>query len=151
MPGGMALEQSVGIPMPRFTKSPSFISATARWMIPSRVSAMRAFSSALPNRPPLDALLSRRDDDAVDEDTGRVNALRVERSRRDELLHLGDRDPSRRDRHRVEIAGGLSIDEIPQPVPLPRGHERKISHDAPLEQVFPPVEDLGLLALRHQR
>src|SRR5215471_15256652 len=96
MSGGIALAHSVGIPMPRLTKSPSFISATARRMIPSRLQAMRKPApSAVPDRPALDPLLPGSDDQPVDENSGGVDALRAELSRLDELLHLRDRDLAR--------------------------------------------------------
>src|SRR6266545_2195128 len=122
MPGGMALAQRVGIPMPRFTKSPSFISATARRMIPSRLRAIRLPPSAfrLPNRAALDALLPRRDNEAIDEDARGMNAFRVEIPGLDDLLDLRDRDPCRRDGHGIEVAGGLPVDEVSQAVPFPR-------------------------------
>src|SRR5437870_4567868 len=120
MPGGMALAQRVGIPMPRFTKSPSFISATARRMMPSRLRAMRDLpASGLADGPPLDALLPRRDDHAIDEDAGRMDALRIEISGFDELLDLRDRDLARRDGHWVEVACGFPVDEVSEAVRLP--------------------------------
>jgi hypothetical protein len=117
-------------------------------MIPSRVSMRRKFR--LPNRAALDALLTRRDNEAIDEDAGRMNAFRVEISGLDELLDFRDRDPSRRDGHRVEVAGGFPINEVSQAIALPRRDEREVPHDALLEQVLAAVEDASLLSLRHQ-
>src|SRR5262245_56689254 len=98
MSGGMWLAMSVGMPMPRFTVKPSFSSLTARRMMPSRSSM-----SGFPHRSPLDAFLSRGDDQAVDENAGGMDALRVELPDLDELLDLGDRDLPRGDRHGIEV------------------------------------------------
>ena len=49
--------------------------------------------------------------------------------------------PGRR-RHRIEVARRLPVDEVAQPVALPRGDEREVADDAPLEDVLAPVEDL---------
>src|SRR5947209_10502499 len=75
------------------------------------------------NRPLLDSFDALRDDDAVDEDARRVDAVRIELARFDELLDLGDADLSRRRRHRIEVSRGLPVDEIAEAVRLLRGNE----------------------------
>src|SRR5262245_31614149 len=109
---------SVGMPIPKLTVYPSRSSFTARRTMPSR-SSIRL---RLPHGPPLDALLARRDHDALHEDGRRVDRLRVELAHLDELLDLGDRDLPRRRGHRIEVARRLPVDEVAQAVGLPRRH-----------------------------
>src|SRR5262249_44212037 len=86
------------------------------WFQGSRVSA--------PHGAPLDALLARQDDDTLDEHARGVDRLRVELADLDELFDLGDRDAAGRGGHRVEVARGLAVHEVPEPVRLPRRDHR---------------------------
>src|SRR5581483_4814587 len=86
----------------------------------------------LPHRALLDPLLARHHDDAMHENAWRVNAIGIERSRLDELLHLGDADLAGGRRHRIEVARGLSINEIAHSIASPRSDEREIADDAAL-------------------
>src|SRR5262249_716172 len=151
MPGGIALAQSVGIPMPRLTKSPSFISSTARRIIPSRGRAIAFLLLGLAHRPALDPLLAGGHDDALDEDAGRVDALRVEGAGFDEPLEFRAGDPAGGHGHRVEVAGRLPVHEVSHAVRLPRRDEREVAHDAPLEKVIAAVEVARLLPPGDQR
>src|SRR5215831_15269587 len=99
-------------------------------MMPSR-SSMALF---LPDRPSLYTFLARRDDDAVHEDAGRVDALGIELADLDELLDLRDGHLPRRRRHRVEVARRLPVHEVAEAVGLPRGDHREVPDDAPLEK-----------------
>src|SRR5436305_14829806 len=89
----------------------------------------------LPHGPLLDSFDSLRDDDTMDEDARRVNAVRIELARLDELLDLGDADLSRRRRHRIEVPRGLPVDEVAEAVGLLRGGEREVAHDAALHHL----------------
>src|SRR5947209_20475407 len=102
---GMWFAMSVGMPMPRLTVFPSAISLTARRTMPSRSSA----TLGLPHGAPLDPLLARRDDQPVDVDAGRVDRVRVELARLDELLDLGDARAAGGRGHRVEVARGAVV------------------------------------------
>ena len=80
-------------------------------------------------------------------DARRVDGVRVDLARRHHLLHLRDGDPRGRRHHRVEVAGGLAVDEVPPGVGLPGVDEREVRAERQLEQVLAPVDDARLLAL----
>src|SRR3954466_15918317 len=108
-PGGRWFGTSVGSPMPRFTYSPSFSSAAARAAISSRVQDISGLRSRA-GRALLDALLlgllrSERYD-ALDEDAGQMDRIRIERSDLDDLLGLDDRQATGHRGDRVEVARG---------------------------------------------
>src|SRR5262249_1011800 len=107
--------------------------------------------SALPHGPPLDPLLARRDDEPVHVDPGRVDRVRVEVARLDELLDLRDADPPARRGHRVEVPRRAVVDDVPEPRALPAGDEREVADDALLEHAFAAAEDACLLALGDER
>src|SRR5512139_2350731 len=88
IPAGTRFATSVGIPMPRLTYIPSRSSCAARATIPSLSSFAIAAPSAFPHRSPLDPLDAGGDDQAVHEDAGSVDVVRVDLSDVDELLHL---------------------------------------------------------------
>src|SRR5207244_161220 len=77
--------------------------------------------------------------------------VRIEASDRDDLLHLGDADPAGGGHRLVEVARGLSEDEIAGLVGLPALDDRKVGANPALEHIFLAVEDLGLLALGDDR
>src|SRR5262245_47850680 len=133
------------MPIPRLTVKPSCSSFTALRMIPSRVSIPPP--SSLPHGASLDPFLARRDEDAIDEDAGRMHALGIERADLDKFLDLRDRDLARRHRHGVEVARGLPIDEVAEPIALPGRHHREVAHDSALEKVVAAAEASRLLAL----
>src|SRR5262252_343861 len=120
IPAGTKFATSVGMPMPRFTYMPSRSSRAARWAIWSR---FRAGISGAPlaDGPLLDRFLEARSgDDALHVDAGRVDAVGLELAGLDQGLDLGDGDASRGRHHRVEVARGLSIDQVAEAIALPR-------------------------------
>src|SRR5512140_3399683 len=145
IPSGIQFETSVGIPIPRLTYIPSRSSLAARRMIPS----LSSFGMALPLPHGLafDPLLARRHDDALDEDARRVDLVGVDLADLDELLDLRDRDLPRGGRHRVEVSRRLPVDEVSEPVGLPRGDEGEVGDDPALEDELAPLERLRLLPL----
>src|SRR5687768_12865411 len=100
----MKFATSVGSPMPRFTVMPSLSSRATR----------RAISSLVK---PAD-IITRCLHDALHENPRRHDTLRVELTRFDNLLHLGDRHRRGCGHRLVEIAPGLPIRQVPQPVGL---------------------------------
>jgi hypothetical protein len=58
--------------------------------------------------------------DPIDVDTGRVNLIRIELAHFNQLLDFSDTDVATGGDHRIEIPRGLSVDEVPGFVPLPR-------------------------------
>src|SRR5262249_1124085 len=121
-PSGRWLGINVGNPIPKFTYSPSTISAAARAAICSRDQLMlrpfrpergaawcRSAASCAPDRscrhrPLLDSLVLRtRMHHPLDENTRQMNLGRIEFSGLDELFDLRDGDPSGHRRQRVEI------------------------------------------------
>src|SRR5688572_1681691 len=131
----MKFATSVGSPMPRFTVMPSLSSRATR----------RAISSLVK---PAD-IMTRCLDDALYKNPRRHDTLRVELTRLDNLLHLGDRY-LRGSRHRlVEIAPRLPVRQIPQPVGLVAADEGEISCQCALHQIPPALELARFLSLRH--
>ena len=57
-------------------------------------------------------------EDALDEDPGGMDLIGVEFADLDELLHLRDRDGARHRGQRIEVPGGLAVDEVPERDPL---------------------------------
>src|SRR4051794_21340798 len=107
---------SVGMPMPRLTYWPSSSSSATRAASCSLVSAM---SARLPYGAAFDPLLGVADgDDPLHEPTGRVDLVGLELARLDEVLDLGDGDPSGGGTERVEVARGHPVHEIAVPVAL---------------------------------
>src|SRR5439155_1053064 len=70
-----------------------------------------------------DPVRPRRHAQGMDEDARRVDAVRMELAGLDQFFHFDDADFSCGGGHRIEIAGGLAIDEIAQSVAAPRGDE----------------------------
>jgi len=74
-----------------------------------------------------------------------VDLVGVQRSRLDQLLDLGDRDPTTHRRQRAEVACGPSIDEVAVAVALPGADQAEVTDDRPLQDVVAAVERPGLL------
>ena len=68
---------------------------------------------------------------------------------RDELLDLGDGDPTGHGHRRVEVLGGGLEDEVAGGVALPRLHDGEVGRKGRLEDVRLAVEFADLLALGH--
>src|SRR4051812_16448915 len=119
-PAGRWLATSVGRPMPRLTTAPSPMSRATRAAICSRVQwgrvgAVLAFMAASPSIG-LEAGAAGRGafdrHDALHEQPGRDDRLRIERAERDHFVHGRDR-AARRGRHDgSEVARGLAVDEV---------------------------------------
>src|ERR1043166_3893798 len=92
-----------------------------------------------------------RHDHSMDEYAGRVHALRLQLTHFDQLLDLGDGDPGVGGHDRVGIARAPAINQVPHPVPAPRGDERIVADERPLEQELSSFELAYLLALGHDR
>src|SRR4051812_18890633 len=115
-----------------------------RWTMRSRLS--------IAGGPFLDQLLVRRPlEEALHEDAGRVDAVRLDRARIHELLDFRDGVTSRRGHHGVEVARGLSIDETPCAIALPRLDECEVRVQWRFENISSAVDDAALLAFRDQR
>src|SRR5436190_23576443 len=80
-----------------------------------------------------------------------MDAVRIDRAGINELLDLGDGVPRGRRHHRIEIARGLSIDEIADAIAFPRLDEREVSEERRLENVSAAVDDAAFLPCRDQR
>src|SRR5579875_559476 len=160
---GTKLATSVGRPMPRLTVIPSSSSCAIRIAISSRVSPCGRLVMArstyfwrssvvvvlFPTREwdtrsvvlaePAN-LVALADDDAVDVDARRHDALRIELADLDQVVDLGDHDP-RRGRHRhVEVAARAVVDEVAQPVAARGLDQRVVGVQRPLEQVGHAVD-----------
>ena len=84
--------------------------------------------------------------DAIHEDAGRGDALRVEISRLQDLFDLYDGDSRRRGHDSVEVAGRASVRGVAQGVRLVRSKEGEVRRQPRLQQALPPVERPHLLA-----
>jgi len=69
----------------------------------------------------------------------------------DQVLHLGDRALGRRGHHGIEVARGLPVDEVAEPIATVRAHEREVGFERHLQHVGPAVDDARLLALGDDR
>src|SRR5579863_6063814 len=109
-------------------------------------------SSALLDRAPLDTLLiALALDDALDEDPGGMNRVRIELADIDELFHLRDRHLARSGHHRVEVHRRVSIDQVAEAIAPPRLDDRKVSGDGRLEDIGLAIEFAELLLGRALR
>ena len=90
-------------------------------------------------------------DDALDEDAGRVDVVRIELAGRHQMLDLGDRDLRGGRHHRVKVARGLAVDQVPGGVALPGVHDGEVGEQAALHDVLLAVELLHFLAFGDQR
>src|SRR5215208_660704 len=103
---------------------------------------------ALAGRALLDALYGIGDGhQALDEDSGRVDAVRIDLARLNEVLDFRHGDPGRRGHHRVEVAGRLPVDEVALGVALPGMNDGDISKQPTLHHVPLAVEFPNLLAV----
>jgi hypothetical protein len=80
-----------------------------------------------------------------------VDAVRVEIAGLDQLFDFCDADSPGCRRHRIEVARRAPVNEVAEPVALPRGHEREVPDDPLLENALASAENSRLLRLRHQR
>ncbi len=148
-PSGMWFGISVGIPMPRLTYWPS-VAASVRPSSGAGHSAILPVAASIvigAHRPLFSIRFS-----GLGTCTTRCTKMPgvctvggVDLSGLDELLDLGDRDPAGRGTVRVEVGGGLPVDEVAVPVALPGVHQREVGADGPLENVGDTVELAGLL------
>src|SRR6266508_3778324 len=136
-PGGKKLATRVGRPMPRFTAMPSRSSWATRMAISSLVNPADVMSRSLHH--------------SLHEDTRCHDVLRLQLARLDYRLGLGDGDARRRGHNRVEVAPGLSIDQVAQPVGLVRLDQREVGRQRLLEDVVAAIKRARLFALRDNR
>ena len=60
----------------------------------------------------------------------------VELARLDQVLDLGDGQPAAHRGERVEVAGGVAVDEVAVPVALPGPDQAEVGDDRLLEDVL---------------
>jgi hypothetical protein len=94
---------------------------------------------------------SAHGDDAADEDARRHDRLRVERTDLHHLVHLRNGAGRGGGHDRPEVAPGLAVDEVAQPIAAVGLDQREICRERVLEHVRPPADDARLLALCEQR
>ena len=105
--------------------------------------------SALARRDALDSLALRADvNDALHEDAGQVDGLRIDRAGFDELLDFGDRDLAGHRAERIEVARRFVKDQVSRSIADRRADQREVADDAGLEHVLAAVEDTRLLLRR---
>jgi hypothetical protein len=90
-------------------------------------------------------------DDALDENAGRMDVVRIDLAGRHQVLDFGDRDLRGGGHHRVKVPSGLAVDEIAGGIALPGVNDGEIGEQAALHDVFLAVEDLFFLAFGDQR
>ena len=100
----------------------------------------------------LDPLLAGADvDDALDENAGGMDVVRIDLAGRHQMLDLGDGDLGGGRHHRVKIARGLAVDQVPGGIALPGVDDGEVGEQAALHDVFLAVEFLHFLAFGDQR
>ena len=90
-------------------------------------------------------------EDVADENPRRDDLIGVQLPRLDQVLDLGDRHRGGGRHHRVEVARGLPVDQVPGAIALPRLDEREICAKRRLQHVVLAVDRAGLLAFRDDR
>src|SRR5579863_4831990 len=99
-----------------------------------------------------DPLLARADlDDALDEDAGRMDVVRIDLAGRHQMLDLCDRYLRGGCHHRVKVTRGLAVNEVAGGIALPGVNDGEVGEQAALHDVFLAVENLFFLALGNQR
>jgi len=71
-------------------------------------------------------------------------------SRFDEFFNLGDRDATGLSAERIEVLGGLFVDEVAVTVSDARVHQGEVTGDRSLQYEFDAVEEPDLFGLRGQ-
>jgi len=108
-------------------------------------------SRSATNGAPLDALLwILGDDDSLDEDAG-VCTFAGRSLRFDEFFNLGDRDATGLSAERIEVLGGLFVDEVAVTVSDARVHQGEVTGDRSLQYEFDAVEEPDLLGCEARR
>ncbi len=85
--------------------------------------------------------------EALHEDARGVDAVRLDLAGRHQMLDLGDRHARGGGHHRVEVAGGLAVDEVALRVALPGMDDGDVGEQARLHDVVLAVELAHLLAV----
>src|SRR5882757_2880279 len=88
--------------------------------------------------------------DAFHIDAGRDDVVGIDRARLDQVLDLRHRHLARGRHHRIEVARGLSIDEVALGIAFPRVHDGEVGDDPALEDIARTVDLALLLALGDQ-
>jgi hypothetical protein len=89
-------------------------------------------------------------EDALDVNAGGDDGVGVEGAGVDEFLDFGDGDAGGGGHHRVEIAGGLSIDKVAGAIAFPGFDEGVVGAEPGFEQVGAAVEGAGFFAFRDE-
>ena len=90
-------------------------------------------------------------DDALHENAGRVDLVRIDLAGVEQMFDLGNRDLRCSRHHRVEIARGLAIGRDYLLVALERVHERDVGGQSAFHDVVLAVEFARFLALGDDR
>src|SRR5579863_3279760 len=93
----------------------------------------------------------RIEHDALHENTGRMDRVRIELTGLDDLFDFDDRDLAGHRAHRIEIARGAAVDQIAGLVRLPGFDQRDVGRERRLEHVLTVAELARLLAFRDDR
>src|SRR5262249_41006435 len=102
-----------------------------------QASTLRSRGFPLPDGPELDLLFVRcAEDQPIHVDRGKMDAVRLERSDRHNLLDLDDADLAAGRCRLVEVACGLAEQEVPAFIGLPALDDRQVGADATFEDIF---------------
>src|SRR4051812_48343837 len=85
------------------------------------------------------------------EDPLRHDLIGIQRAGLDQMLDLRDRDASRGGHDGIEVARRAPIDQVAEPIALPRTHEREVGGQRLFEDKRTSVDYAGLLALGDER
>src|SRR5260370_34522284 len=103
-----------------------------------------------PNGAPLDALFVLGTlKNGVDENTGRMNLIRVELAELYEFFDFGDNVVGGIRHHGIEVARGLALDEVAPAIAFPCLDECEITAQAAFENILAAVPPAGLFSFAH--
>src|SRR5690606_15763282 len=85
-------------------------------------------------------------DEPIDVDAGCVDFVRIQLAWLYDLLDFGDCDTPCRRNGRIEVPGGVAIDDVAVPVRFPALDEREIAGDGSFENVVTATEGADFLA-----
>src|ERR1035438_1673573 len=89
-------------------------------------------------------------EDGVDENSWRVHLVGIEFAEFDEFFDFRDYEIACGGHHRIEIPGGLAVNQIAPAIALPGFYEREIAAQRAFHHIHAAVEFAGFLAFSDQ-
>src|SRR5690606_30800467 len=108
------------MPMPRLTHQPSRMSSATRWAISTRLRGVTPDGASCWFISKLRRIAMGDVHDAVDKDTRRNDAFRINVAEFNAVLGLDDRQACGHGHDRIEIPAGAPVGEVAPPIRVPR-------------------------------